>query len=68
MTEPLIDHRRPEVDVARLVRVTYLMGAGIAPNDPVRRVDAYFDLNGFFVFEVDPFVFVPQFAVPPEGS
>ena len=49
--------RTPEVRVISVIEVTFLRGAGIAPDDPVRQVVAYFDAEtGRHIVELDPWM------------
>ncbi|GEP80786.1 hypothetical protein [Staphylococcus carnosus] len=45
-----IKHQPPEaVDVVKLIKVVCLKGDG--NDDPIRKVERYYDLNGTFLFE-----------------
>ena len=45
-----ITHQPPEaVDVVKLIKIICLKGNG--NEDPIRKVERYYDLNGTFIFE-----------------
>lgn len=45
-----ITHQPPEaVDVVKLIKIICLKGNG--DEDPIRKVERYYDLNGTFIFE-----------------
>lgn len=45
-----IKHQPPEVvDVVHLIKIVCLKGNG--NEDPIRKVERYYDLNGIFIFE-----------------
>ncbi|MGE7364677.1 hypothetical protein [Staphylococcus cohnii] len=45
-----ITHQPPEaVDVVKLIKIVCLKGNG--GEEPIRKVERYYDLNGMFLFE-----------------
>lgn len=55
-----IKHQPPEVvDVVHLIKIICLKGNG--NEDPIRKVERYYDLNGIFIFEKKYLIFINEF-------
>jgi hypothetical protein len=63
-----VSRQRPTVEVVTVIRVAYLLGEGLDLSDPVRRVTAYYDLDGSLLFEDDPLSGPPITAPSPEPA
>ena len=48
----IVDHK-PRAHVIQVIEASYLRGEGVAPDDPVREVVAYYSLDGELLAERD---------------
>jgi len=54
MKELIREHRPPEaVDVIKVIRIKFVKGSG-TPENKIRFVERYYDLDGKLIFEKDP--------------